>query len=105
MLIGLFVVSAALLSGVILGLIAGYFRGVVDVVIMRVMDVILAFPSLLLALVLVAILGPGLVNAMIAIAIVLQPHFARLTRAVGDGRKRPANMWSRRASRAPGLSA
>jgi dipeptide transport system permease protein len=81
LLIGLFVVTASLFSGVVLGLIAGYFRGVVDVVIMRVMDVILAFPSLLLALVLVAILGPGLVNAMIAIALVLQPHFARLTRA------------------------
>ena len=50
-------------------------------VIMRVMDIILAFPSLLLALVLVAILGPGLFNAMLAIALVLQPHFARLTRA------------------------
>lgn len=81
LLIGLIVVTGALFSGVILGLIAGYFRGIADVVIMRVMDVILAFPSLLLALVLVAILGPGLVNAMIAIAIVLQPHFARLTRA------------------------
>jgi dipeptide transport system permease protein len=45
------------------------------------MDLILAFPSLLLALVLVAILGPGLVNAMLAIAVVLQPHFARLVRA------------------------
>ena len=56
-------------------------RGAVDVVIMRVMDVILAFPSLLLALVLVAILGPGLLNAMIAIAISYQPHFVRLTRA------------------------
>jgi len=81
LLIGLIVVTGALFSGVTLGLLAGYFRGWVDVVIMRVMDVILAFPSLLLALVLVAILGPGLVNAMIAIAIVLQPHFARLTRA------------------------
>jgi len=81
LLIGLIVVTTSLASGVILGLIAGYFRGIVDVVIMRIMDVILAFPSLLLALVLVAILGPGLVNAMIAIAIVLQPHFARLTRA------------------------
>jgi len=48
---------------------------------MRIMDIILAFPSLLLALVMVAILGPGLLNAMIAIAIVLQPHFVRLTRA------------------------
>ena len=85
--IGLFVVTGALFSGVILGLLAGYFRGVVDVVIMRIMDVILAFPSLLLALVLVAILGPGLVNAMIAIAIVLQPHFARLTRGAVMGEK------------------
>jgi dipeptide transport system permease protein len=85
--IGLFVVVGALVSGVTLGLLAGYFRGVVDIVVMRVMDVILAFPSLLLALVLVAILGPGLVNAMIAIAIVLQPHFARLTRAAVMGEK------------------
>ncbi len=59
--------------------------------IMRVMDIILAFPSLLLALVLVAILGPGLVNAMIAIALVLQPHFARLDPRRGDGAKRTAN--------------
>ena len=48
---------------------------------MRLMDIMLAFPSLLLALVLVAILGPSLINAMIAIAIVLQPHYVRLTRA------------------------
>ncbi len=67
--------------GIVLGVLAGYFRGWVDTVIMRVMDVILAFPSLLLALVLVAILGPGLVNAMLAISLVLQPHFARLVRA------------------------
>ncbi len=79
--IGVIVVSIAVAGGVSVGLIAGFFRGIVDTAIMRVMDVILAFPSLLLALVLVAILGPGLVNAMIAIAIVLQPHFVRLTRA------------------------
>ena len=79
--IGLVVVTLALISGVILGLLAGYFRGWVDALIMRIMDIILAFPSLLLALVLVAILGPGLFNAMLAIALVLQPHFARLTRA------------------------
>nr|WP_244293116.1 MULTISPECIES: ABC transporter permease subunit [unclassified Stappia] len=79
--IGLVVVTIALTGGIVLGLVAGYFRGWVDTVIMRVMDVILAFPSLLLALVLVAVLGPGLGNAMIAIAIVLQPHFVRLTRA------------------------
>ncbi len=79
--IGLVVVTIALIGGVVLGLLAGFFGGWVDTVIMRVMDVILAFPSLLLALVLVAVLGPGLLNAMIAIALVLQPHFARLTRA------------------------
>lgn len=79
--IGVVVVSIALTGGVLIGLLAGYFRGWVDTLIMRVMDIILAFPSLLLALVLVAVLGPGLTNAMIAIAIVLQPHFARLTRA------------------------
>lgn len=79
--IGCIVVSVSLAVGVILGLVAGFFRGRVDTTIMRVMDIVLAFPSLLLALVLVAILGPSLVNAMIAIAIVQQPHYVRLTRA------------------------
>lgn len=79
--IGVVVVTIALSGGIVLGVIAGYFRGAIDTFIMRVMDIILAFPSLLLALVLVAILGPGLTNAMISIAIVLQPHFVRLTRA------------------------
>jgi dipeptide transport system permease protein len=79
--IGAVVVTIALVGGIVLGLIAGFTRGFVDTAIMRVMDVILAFPSLLLALVLVAMLGPGLFNAMIAIAIVLQPHYVRLTRA------------------------
>lgn len=79
--IGCIVVSLSLVGGVILGLLAGFFRGRVDTFIMRIMDVVLAFPSLLLALVLVAILGPSLINAMIAIAIVQQPHYVRLTRA------------------------
>jgi dipeptide transport system permease protein len=83
--IGLVVVTLSLTGGIVMGLIAGFFRGVTDIVIMRVMDVILAFPSLLLALVLVAILGPGLINAMIAISVVLQPHFVRLTRAAVMG--------------------
>lgn len=85
--IGLVVVTIALIGGIVIGLVAGFFGGWIDSVIMRVMDVVLAFPSLLLALVLVAILGPGLMNAMIAIALVLQPHFARLTRAAVMGEK------------------
>ncbi|MBI1170033.1 ABC transporter permease subunit [bacterium] len=85
--IGVVVVSISLIGGIVLGLVAGFFGGWIDMVIMRVMDVILAFPSLLLALVLVAVLGPGLTNAMIAIAIVSQPHFARLTRASVLGEK------------------
>jgi dipeptide transport system permease protein len=79
--IGVVVVSLSVVSGVLVGLIAGYFRGRTDTIIMRVMDIILAFPSLLLALVLVAVLGPGLVNAMVAISLVNLPHFVRLTRA------------------------
>ena len=86
--IGIVVVSISLVGGVLVGLLAGFFGGWVDSVIMRVMDVILAVPSLLLALVLVAILGPGLTNAMISIAIVYQPHFARLARAAVMGELR-----------------
>ena len=79
--IGVIVTVISMVGGIAIGVIAGYFRGWVDTLIMRIMDIILAFPSLLLALVLVAILGPGLINAMIAIALVFQPHFVRLTRA------------------------
>jgi len=81
LLVGAAVVAVALAGGVLVGMLAGFLRGWFDAAAMRVMDVVLAFPSLLLALVLVALLGPSLTNAMIAIAIVLQPHFARLTRA------------------------
>jgi len=81
LLIGVIVVSLSVVGGVALGLLAGYFRGWVDVVIMRIMDLILAFPPLLLALVMVTVLGPGLINAMFAIALTLQPYFARLVRA------------------------
>jgi dipeptide transport system permease protein len=79
--VGIVVVSIAATGGIIVGLLSGFAPKWLDTIIMRVMDIILAFPSLLLALVLVAILGPSLTNAMIAIAIVLQPHYVRLTRA------------------------
>jgi dipeptide transport system permease protein len=81
LLIGFISVTISLTLGVTLGLVAGYFRGITEIAIMRFMDVMLALPSLLLAIAVVAILGPGLVNAMYAIAIVLLPHYVRLTRA------------------------
>jgi dipeptide transport system permease protein len=81
LMIGLIVVTLSLSVGICLGLVAGFFRGWTETMIMRLMDIILALPSLLLALVIVAILGPGLVNAMIAVAIVYVPHYTRLTRA------------------------
>ncbi|GHB15148.1 ABC transporter permease subunit [Salinicola rhizosphaerae] len=81
------VVVISMCGGIFLGLLAGYFRGWVETVITRVMDVVLAFPSLLLALGLVAILSPGLTSAMIAIAMVQLPYFVRLTRAAVIGEK------------------
>jgi dipeptide transport system ATP-binding protein len=79
--VGAIVILLALTGGVAVGLTAGYAGGIVDIAIMRLMDTMLALPSLLLAIVVVAILGPSLFNAMFAVSIVLLPHFARLTRA------------------------
>lgn len=79
--IGFLVVTLALMLGAALGLIAGFFGGIVDMAIMRAMDIMLALPSLLLAMVIVAILGPSLLNAALAVIIVQLPHFVRLTRA------------------------
>ncbi|MFD1199330.1 ABC transporter permease subunit [Brucella gallinifaecis] len=81
LLVGFVIVIISMCLGITVGVISGYFGGGIDTVFMRIMDVILAFPSLLLALVLVAILGPGLINAVLAITLVLLPHFSRLTRA------------------------
>ncbi len=78
--IGVFTIGLALLIGVPLGLVAGYAGGVVDEVIMRVTDVFLSFPPLLLATAVSAMLGPSLVNAMIAIAIAWWPWYTRLIR-------------------------
>jgi peptide/nickel transport system permease protein len=72
--------SIALIAGLILGMLAAYYGGRADSLIMRCMDVMLAFPYILLAIAVVAILGPGLRNAMIAIAIVYVPHYARVVR-------------------------
>jgi dipeptide transport system permease protein len=81
MLVGVIVITLGLVVGVALGLLAGFFPGVLGIAIMRAMDTLLALPSLLLAIVVVAILGPGLFNAMLAVSIVVLPHFTRLTRA------------------------
>ncbi|UBX50642.1 dipeptide ABC transporter permease DppC [Providencia alcalifaciens] len=81
LLVGCLVVVLSLIMGVTIGVIAGYFGGVVDALIMRVVDIMLALPSLLLALVLVAIFGPSIVNASIALTFVALPHYIRLTRA------------------------
>jgi dipeptide transport system permease protein len=79
--IGLSVVVLSLGLGTVLGLCAAFAGGTVDVAIMRFMDILLVFPSLLLAIVIVAILGPSLSNAMIAVAIVTLPNYTRLVRA------------------------
>ncbi len=79
--IGLAVVTISVIIGTVLGLTAGYFRGIFEIAVMRLMDIILTLPSLLLAIVIVAILGPGLMNAMLAVAIVVLPHYVRITRA------------------------
>ena len=79
--IGLIVVTLSLSVGIGLGLVAGFFRGWLEAMIMRLMDILLALPSLLLAIVIVAILGPGLMNSMLAVALVVLPHYVRLARA------------------------
>ncbi len=78
--VGVFAVLLAAALGTLVGLVAGYFRGWLDTLTMRAIDVLLAFPYLLLALAIVAALGPGLRNAMIAIAVVNIPLFARTVR-------------------------
>ncbi len=81
LLIGIAVVALSIVVGIALGLIAGFARGVTEIAIMRLMDIILTLPSLLLAIVIVAILGPGIMNAMLAVAVVVLPHYVRITRA------------------------
>lgn len=85
--IGLVIVLLSCVFGVILGLFAGYYGGSVDVVIMRFVDIMLAIPSLLLTIGVVTILGPSLINAAIAIAVVSIPSYVRLTRASVMGEK------------------
>ena len=79
--IGVATVTFAIVIGTILGAVAGYVGGWADNIIMRLMDVLLSFPQLILAIAIVTVLGPGLINALIAISIVSIPAYARVVRA------------------------
>lgn len=81
LLIGLLSILLAVVVGTLIGLVSGYFGGKLDIVIMQVMDVILAFPSLILGLILVAMLGASVTNLILAIAFTAIPAFARIARA------------------------
>lgn len=81
LLVGLSAMIMASALGVTLGMLSGYYSGWIDAVIGRILDALLAFPAVLLAIFIVAVLGPSMVNAIIAVAIVYVPAFARLTRA------------------------
>lgn len=78
---GALAVSFGIIVGTLLGLVTGYAGGWIETIIMRFMDVLLAFPSLLLAIAIVTVLGPGIVNALLAIGIVSTPRYARVMRA------------------------
>lgn len=77
---GILPALGAMLVGVFLGILAGYSGGALDMVLMRLIDIIMAFPFMLLAIALIAALGPSLVNAMIAVAVVSVPRYTRLMR-------------------------
>lgn len=79
--VGFFAVTGALVFGSLLGILAGYFGRWIDMLISRIFDIMLAFPSILLAIAIVAILGPSLENALLAIAVVNIPIFGRLVRS------------------------
>ena len=81
LMIGLIIVSLSLVLGICLGLFAGYFGGFTDTVIMRVSDILQSLPALLLAIAIVAVLGPSILNSSFALSLVYLPHYIRLTRA------------------------
>ena len=80
LLVAIVSVGIAFFAGSLIGALSGYFKGIVDNIFMRIMDIILAFPHILLAIVMVAYLGPSLRNAMIAIGVIYIPRYARIVR-------------------------
>ena len=99
--VGVVAVGFSLVCGVTAGLLAGYYGRWLDTVLMRLMDVLFAFPAVLLAIAVIAVLGPGTTNAMIAIGLTYTPVFARVTRAAVLGVKESVYV---RASRSVGAS-
>jgi peptide/nickel transport system permease protein len=79
--VGLMTVGISISAGVPLGLVAGYYGGLVDEVVMRIMDAMMSFPPILLALVIMAALGPNLTNVLLALGFVYTPYLARVTRS------------------------
>lgn len=94
---GMISVSFALLLGVPMGILSGFYGGLTDRLIMRVVDLMLTFPGILLALVIVAVLGPSLLNAMIAVGISASPTYARVVRATTLANKTEAYIEAARA--------
>ncbi len=80
--VGVVAVGLALVAGTLLGLVAGFFGGWVDLFVSWLIDIMLAFPSILLAIAIVAVIGPGIENAMLAVGVVQIPVFARLARSM-----------------------
>jgi peptide/nickel transport system permease protein len=79
--LGVISVGTALMFGVVIGALAGYYGGHVDNLVMRIVDIMFSFPTMLMAIMIVSVLGPGLTNAMLAVGISLVPEYARLTRS------------------------
>ena len=82
LLIGVFSVAIAAVGGILLGLISGFFSGWIDILIMRIMDVMLTFPRILLSILLIAIIGSGMSNIMLAVGLFAIPTYARLVRSM-----------------------
>lgn len=100
--VGLVSVGLAVMVGLTIGIAAGYFEGWLDEALMRAMDVLLAFPYLLLAIAIVAVIGPGVINTMIAISVWLIPTYARLSRSVAISAKQASYVEAARSFGAGG---
>ena len=98
--IGVIVVGITALVGTILGGISGYYGGIVDEIIMRSVDIVLAFPSIILALVIAGLLGPGLFNVILALAVTHWPAYTRLVRGMALSVKEKEFVEAARALRA-----